>query len=115
MPLTDCERTFLAALIDEPTTDPFQGPATEELQRRDLYSTDLPHLPAGSCWESPPGPEAFGGQYQPAPPLVPWLHRETAVQRDRQVAAENGEQPRPWLYPPAGKIVIGIMRAENHL
>ncbi len=44
MPLTDREREFLAAFIREATTDPFTGPATEELHRRNIYYTDLSHL-----------------------------------------------------------------------
>jgi hypothetical protein len=46
MLLTDREREFLAAFIYEATTDPFKGPATEELLRRNIYYTDLSHLMA---------------------------------------------------------------------
>jgi hypothetical protein len=42
--LTNSEREFLAAFIREATTDPFNGPATDELHRRDIYYTDLSHL-----------------------------------------------------------------------
>jgi hypothetical protein len=89
---------LLAAVVYEAATDPFQGPVAEELQRRDLYSTHLPHLPAASSRQSPPGREGFGGQHQPAPPC-PWLDRETAVRRDRDVAAEEGKQPCPQAHP----------------
>jgi hypothetical protein len=103
MPLTDCERAFLAALIDEAATDLFQGPATERLQRRELYATDRPHLLAASHREGPPGPQAFGGKYQPAPPPGPGLDREMPVQPDREVAAEEGQQP--WPDAPAHRVV----------
>jgi hypothetical protein len=94
---------LLAALIDETTTDPLQGPATEELQGRHLSSTDRPHLLAASYRESRPGPEAFGVQHQLAPPPCPWLDRETAVQRDQEVAAEDWEQS--WRELPPHRVV----------
>ena len=44
MLLTHREREFLAAFLYEATTDPFKGPATEELHRRNIYYTDLSYL-----------------------------------------------------------------------
>jgi len=41
MLLTYREREFLAGFIHEAISDPFRGPATEELHRRDIYYTDL--------------------------------------------------------------------------
>jgi hypothetical protein len=99
MPLTDRERAFLAAFIAEATTDAFQGPATEELHRRDIYYTDLPHLLAAYYREGPPDQEGFGGKRHPTPPPCPWFDRETAVRRDREMEQENGEQPRPQTSP----------------
>src|SRR5690349_14684973 len=61
MPLTDHERTFLAAFIHEATTDPFNGPGTAELHRRDIYYTDLSHLLTAYYRENAGGQEGFGG------------------------------------------------------
>ena len=44
--LTHIERNFLAAFIHEATTDPFNGPVTEELHRRNIYFADLSNLMA---------------------------------------------------------------------
>jgi hypothetical protein len=55
MLLTNRERDFLAAFIHEATTDPFKGPATEELHRRDAYYTDLGHLLAAYYQETSSG------------------------------------------------------------
>jgi hypothetical protein len=85
--LTNHEREFLAAFIHEATTDPFQGPATEELHRRDIYYTDLSHLLAAYYRESPSDQEDLGGKRTTLPPC-PWNDRETAVRRDRQVETE---------------------------
>src|SRR6266576_2692742 len=53
MLLTDREREFLAAFIHEATTDPFKGPATEELHRRNIYYTHLSHLMTAYYRENP--------------------------------------------------------------
>ena len=87
MLLTECEPDFLAAFIYEATTDPFKGPATEELHRRDIYYTDLSHVIAAYYRENPLHQEGFGGKHYPAPPPCPWLDRESAVRRDREVEA----------------------------
>ena len=78
MLLTDREREFLAAFIYEATTDPFKGPATEELHRRDIYYTDLHHLLAAYYRESPGDKEGFGSNKVATLPLCPWADRETA-------------------------------------
>jgi len=83
--LTENERRFLAAFIYEATTDPFKGPATEELHRRDIYYTDLSNLMAAYYQDKPGDQEGFGGIYKPAPPPCPWKDRDTAVRRDREV------------------------------
>ena len=88
MLLTDCEREFLAAFIYEATTDPFKGPATKELHRRDIYYTDLSHLLTAYYRENASHQQTFGGQHNPTPPLCPWKDRDTAVRRDQEVAAE---------------------------
>src|SRR5262245_24384467 len=85
MLLTDREREFLAAFIFEATTDPFKGPATEELHRRDIYYTDLSHLLAAYYRESAGDEEGLGGKRNLTPPPCPWKDRDAAVRRDREV------------------------------
>jgi hypothetical protein len=86
--LTDCERDFLAAFVHEATTDPFKGPATEQLHRCDIYYTDLPHLLAAYYRESPGDQVGFGGKHTSTPPPCPWTDRDAATRRDRQVEVE---------------------------
>lgn len=88
MLLTAHERQFLAAFIHEATTDPFKGPATEELHRRNIYYTDLSHLLTAYYRESAEDQEGFGGKYDPPPPLCPWKDRDSAIRRDREVDLE---------------------------
>jgi hypothetical protein len=96
MLLTNTEREFLAAFVHEATTDPFNGPATEELHRRDIYYTDLRHLLAAYYRESPHNQEGLGGQtILPLPPC-PWADRARASHRDQEVQMELAradEQP----------------------
>jgi hypothetical protein len=89
--LTNSEREFLAAFIREATTDPFKGPATDELHRRDIYYTDLSHLLAAYYREN----VGDQGASRSLPPC-PWINRETAVLRDREAETEleqAGKQP----------------------
>jgi hypothetical protein len=88
MLLTDREREFLAAFIHEATTDPFKGPATEELHRRDIYYTDLSHLMTAYYRENAADQEGFGGRYDPTAPPCPWRDRDSAVRRDHEVEGE---------------------------
>jgi hypothetical protein len=83
--LTNQEREFLAAFIHEATTDPFKGPATEELHRRDIYYTDLQHLLAAYYQESAGHQPSMGGKHVAALPPCPWQDREAAARRDRHV------------------------------
>jgi hypothetical protein len=85
MLLTEREREFLAAFIYEATTDPFKGPATEELHRRDIYYTDLPHLLAAYYRENPGYQQGFAGNKVATLPHCPWSDRETVARRDQQV------------------------------
>jgi hypothetical protein len=94
MLLTNHEREFLAAFVHEAATDPFKGPATGELHRRNIYYTDLPHLMAAYYLENPPGQEGFGGKHNPRPPLCPWADRGAAVRRDLELEAELEGAPR---------------------
>ena len=96
MLLTDREREFLAAFIYEATTDPFKGPATEELHRLNIYYTDLSHLMTAYYQENPDAQEGFGGRYNPTPPPCPWTDEATAVRRDHEVAmVESGLESIP--------------------
>src|SRR5258708_30112998 len=88
MLLTDREREFLAAFISEATTDPFKGPATEELHRRNIYYTDLSHLMTAFYREDPRDQKGFGGTPNPDPPPCPWPDCEAALRRDREVETE---------------------------
>src|SRR2546423_6536605 len=85
MYLNEHERQFLTAFIHEATTDPFKGPATEELHRRDIYYTDLQHLLAAYYRENPGDQQGFGSNKVATLPLCPWSDRETAARRNQQV------------------------------
>ena len=93
MPLTDREREFLAAFIYEATTDPFKGPATAELHRRDIYDTDLTHLMTAYYREECGTQEGFGGKHSPTPPACPWKDRDAALHRDHEVDIELQTAP----------------------
>jgi hypothetical protein len=88
MLLTDHEREFLAAIINEATTDPFKGPATTELHQRNIYYNDLSHLMTAYYRENAPGQEGLGGRSNSASPPCPWKDRESAVSRDHEVEKE---------------------------
>jgi hypothetical protein len=98
MSLTKAEREFLAAFIHEATTEPFKGPATQELHQRDIYYTDLSHLLAAYYRECPRGPESLGGKKVDTPPPCPWQDRETAHRRNHQIEMEL-EQARSQPVP----------------
>src|SRR5438093_1269941 len=93
MLLTDGERVFLAAFLHEATTDPFKGPATQELHRRDIYYADLSHLLTAYYREHRGEQEGFGGKHAPAPPACPWEDRDTAVRCDHEIEAELDRAP----------------------
>jgi hypothetical protein len=84
MSLTDREREFLAVFVHVATTDPFKGPATDELHRRDIYYSDLPHLLEAYYHESH-GPVSNSDVL----PTCPWNDREAAIRRDSEIAASQ--------------------------
>lgn len=90
MLLNDHEREFLAAFIHEATTDPFKGPATEELHRRDIYYTDLCHLMTAYYLENAGDQQGFGGKYDSPPPPCPWKDHAAAVRRNQEVEVQPG-------------------------
>jgi hypothetical protein len=86
--LTDDERKFLSAFIHEATTDPFKGPATEELHRRSIYYDDLSYLMGLYYREKIPGQQGFGGIFHAAAPPCPWPDRESAIHRNAEAKKE---------------------------
>src|SRR5262249_45649901 len=88
MLLTDGEKEFLAAFIYEATNDPFNGPATEELHRRNIYYTDPSHLMAAYYGENAGDKEGLGGKHHSTPPACPWKDRDSAVRRDHEVEVD---------------------------
>jgi hypothetical protein len=86
--LTDCEREFLAAFIYEATTDPFKGPATDELHRRNIYYEDLSHLMTAFYQEYAESQEGLGGKRNSLPPPCPWKDRNAAIFRNRELESE---------------------------
>ena len=96
MLLTNQEHEFLAVFVSEATTDPFKGPATAELHRRDIYYTDLPHLLAAYYQERVGDQQSSGGELVATLPPCPWNDREVAVRRDHEVEVQlerTTEQP----------------------
>ncbi len=85
MSLTDRECQFLAVFIHEATTDPFQGPATAELHRRDIYYTDIGHLLTAYYREHDAGQQGLGGKATADHLPCPWQDRDAAVCRDEEV------------------------------
>ncbi len=88
MALTNHERDFLAAFIYEATTEPFKGPATDDLHRHGIYYSDIHSLMAAYYRENNPDQEGLGGKRILVPPPCPWLSREVAMHRNREVDAQ---------------------------
>jgi len=95
MALTNHEREFLAAFVHEATTDPFRGPATDDLHRHDIYYSDIHSLIAAYYRENNPDQEGLGGKRNPNPPPCPWASREAAVRRNRDVELELERTDKP--------------------
>jgi hypothetical protein len=101
MLLSDGERAFLAAFIREATTDPFKGPATEELHHRNIYYTDLSHLLEAYYRESSTTTEGFGGKYDPRPPSCPWQDWRMQLAATAKSKWNCGKSPnKAWLETP---------------
>jgi hypothetical protein len=83
--LTNDEREFLAAFIYEATTEPFKGPATDDLHRHGIYYSDIHALLAAYYRENNPDQEGLGGKRNPCPPPCPWPDLEAAVRRGQEV------------------------------
>jgi hypothetical protein len=87
MLLSHREREFLSAFIYEATTDPFKGPATEELHKRNIYYTDLSNLLAAYYQEKPSTQEGFGGKHIVPLPPCRWEDRHAVVDREQELEA----------------------------
>lgn len=85
MTLTNHERCFLAAFIYEATTDPFTGPATDDLHCHGIYSSDIPNLRSAYCRENDPDQEGVGGKKNLNPPPCPWPDLKAAICRDHEL------------------------------
>lgn len=88
MALTENEREFLAAFVYEATTEPFQGPATEDLHRHGIYYSDIRSLMTAYHRENNPDQQGLGGKRNLNPPACPWPSQEAAVRRDQEIATE---------------------------
>lgn len=94
MILTEREKEFLDTFLQEATTDPFNGPATAELHRRDIYYADLSQLMAAYYREQEhfkPNPERPPSTVPPCP----WPDRNTALERNRTVQHQLAATIRP--------------------
>jgi hypothetical protein len=95
MALTDEEREFLSAFVYEATTDPFRGPATDDLHRHGKDYSDIRGLMAAYYREKNPDQEGFGGKKNLAPPPpCPWKSNESAIRRSRELEAESKREAK---------------------
>jgi hypothetical protein len=83
--LTNHEREFLAAFIYEASTEPFKGPATDDLHRHGIYHSDILTLMAAYERENNPNQEGLGGKRNPNPPPCPWMDLDVAIRRGEEV------------------------------
>lgn len=97
MLLRDDEITFLTSFVREATTDPFNGPATNELHRRNIYYTDLPDLMAAYyAWNlGDPRLEADDSGRERL--VCPWRDRAAAIGRNEEIRAELHKTAKPMV------------------
>lgn len=88
MSLTKQEREFLDAYVYEATHEPFGGPATDELRRREVYYSDLHEVLTAYHKELTRNHILPFGKHSPSPPPCPWANREQAELRGRALMAE---------------------------
>ena len=88
MLLTENEVTFLTRFIHEATTDPFKGPATNELHCRDIYYTDLSNLMAAYYAENTVGSETAASESSCHDVPCPWADRAAALRRNEEVRVD---------------------------
>lgn len=88
MPLTKEERDFLDAYVYEATHEPFSGPATNDLRRRDIYYADL-HGALTAYHRETTGRRTLPfGKHNPCPPPSPWPTRADAERRNQALLEE---------------------------
>ena len=85
MLLTKPEQAFLAVFIREATSDPFKGPATEELHRQDTFYTDIPYLVSAFYHELTSHSFGIENGRRSDIPSCPWENRTAALQRNEEV------------------------------
>jgi len=97
MPLSKEERDFLDAFVYEATHEPFGGPATADLRRRDIYYADLHGLLTCYHRELVQEQTLPLGKHNPNPPHSPWANREEVDRRNRTLMQEcaNWKNPLP--------------------
>jgi|GEM_PF-2883819 len=89
MPLTKEEREFLDAYVYEATHEPFGGPATSDLRRREIFYADLHGLLTGYHREACRQKNLPFGKHNPNPPPSPWPDCEQTRLRSRVVLDEH--------------------------
>lgn len=99
MPLTKEERAFLDAFVYEATHEPFGGPATDDLRRREIYYADLHGLLTSYHRELVSERTMPFGKCNPDPPPSPWANREQAERRNRALTEECGGHQSKTLMP----------------
>jgi hypothetical protein len=93
MPLTEKEREFLDAYVYEATHEPFGGPATSDLRRRQIHYSDLHGILTGYHRElSAMGILPFG-KHNPSPPPSPWATGQEVESRNRALLEEYLDFP----------------------
>jgi hypothetical protein len=92
MPLTKEERDFLDAYVYEATHEPFGGPATNDLRRRNIYYSDLHGLLTGYHRELVAERIMPFGKQNPFPPPSPWVDRSHLERRIRALIEEHEMQ-----------------------
>ena len=94
MPLTKPEREFLDAYVYEATHEPFGGPATDDLRRREIYYADLHGLLTGYHRELSSERILPFGKHNPSPPPSPWADREEVERRNQDLVREFAVRER---------------------
>ena len=88
MPLTKTEHEFLDAYVFEATNSPFGGPATNDLQRRGIYYSDLNWILTAYDRELCARGMPPLGQHNPNPPSSPWTELAHAKLRNAELRQE---------------------------
>jgi hypothetical protein len=83
MPLTNEERRFLDAYVYEATHEPFGGPATRDLGRRNVRYSDLNWILTAYQRELSAAGIPAAGVHTPEPPPSPWRDLEEVKRRSR--------------------------------